>query len=36
MDEVTEGFTPIATCHVEMTDQIQIADADQCRVTSLP
>ena len=36
MDEAMEGFTPIATRHMEMTDQIQIADADQRKVTSLP
>ena len=36
MDKAMEGFTPIVTHHMEMTEQIQIADANQRRVASLP
>jgi len=36
MEEVMQGYTPIVTPAVEMTDQIQIADIDLCRDTIFP
>jgi len=36
MEEVTQGYTPIVTPAMEMTDQMQIADVDLRRDTISP
>jgi len=36
MEEVTQGYTPIVTPAMEMTDQMQIEDINLCRDTTSP
>jgi len=36
MEEVMQGYMPIVTPAMEMTDQMQITDVDLCRDTTFP